>query len=170
MSSSLPEAFAPLIAGLYNAFADVPPPPVEAFCSHCLSQTEIDGLCGQAVAGLEAELGRSLLWDLSHHDEAAARYFLPRLLELLQADRIDELYPGHVCESLARLHLDAWSPLQRRALKAFMQAREDHIRAETAAQLRALYGDDPEQGIEAALAEQDSDRIKAWEALRGRLG
>jgi hypothetical protein len=89
------------------------------FCGLCYTAEEIDYITNTPVADIDADHGRTLLWETADHWENADvyRHYLPRLLELVGPPWfLDDIYPRHLFETLIALGFRQWPEAERKAV------------------------------------------------------
>jgi hypothetical protein len=112
-----------MIERLYQAFA----PYTNAgsdFCGHCYSPEDTARITRTPVREIEAEIGRTLLWETADHWESADvyRHYLPRLLQLLGPPwLIEDIYPIHLFETLLALDFHRWPSHERKAVLDYLE-------------------------------------------------
>ncbi|MFI6266597.1 hypothetical protein [Micromonospora sp. NPDC051006] len=120
MSTGLDRA----VGQLYAAFGRHPRPTRMAHCQHCVHPDEVVALLGAPLRALAARqlcryAGKAVTtWG----DLADLRYFLPRLLELLAAGRLDDpLVPGKLLRTIGE-HWRSWPTDEQQAIEAYLDA------------------------------------------------
>ncbi|MER7891524.1 hypothetical protein ABTX15_17025 [Micromonospora sp. NPDC094482] len=120
MSTGLDRA----VGQLYAAFGRHPRPTRTAHCPHCVRPDEVAALLGAPLRALTAEqlcryAGKAgTTWG----DLADLRYFLPRLLELLAAGRLDDpLVPDKLLSTVGE-HWRSWPTDEQQAIEAYLDA------------------------------------------------
>jgi hypothetical protein len=100
------------------------------FCTYCYSKEEIARITSTPVRLLSPEDTRRLMWESSGHwDSADAfRHFLPRVLEAMGPPlRVEDLFPGHLAETLAGLGFRAWPVAEQWAVRAHLDRLEPFL-------------------------------------------
>jgi hypothetical protein len=112
-----------MVERLYEAFALYTSAGSD-FCGHCYSPEDIARITRTPVRELEAETGRTLLWETADHWESADvyRHYLPRLLQLLGPPwRLEDIYPTHLFETLLALDFYRWPAREQKAVVDYLE-------------------------------------------------
>lgn len=101
--------------------------PMNDSCTFCYDQEEIEYYQTQPVQEIEVSRARKLLWETGDHWESSEvfRYYLPRILEILFPPyKEEELYPGHLLETLKYHQFKLWAKPERELVESvFAEAK-----------------------------------------------
>jgi hypothetical protein len=100
------------------------------FCGLCYTPEETERITRTPVLLLDAEDGRTLLWEAADHWENAEvyRHYLPRILDLLGPPwLVEDLFPLHLFETLITLGFRQWPPDEREAILEYLDCLRPDI-------------------------------------------
>ena len=113
-----------LIEDLYRVFE----PYVDdgtALCPYCYGQEELDRIMRTGLEELPEDDCRTLLWEAAGHLEGseAYRHYLPRVLESIGPPMyVEDIYPGHLFETLEAFGFSRWNRGERDAVIGYLKA------------------------------------------------
>jgi hypothetical protein len=118
-----------LIDALYRAFAAYARPERAMGCTHCWSADEMAAVRDTPLRDLDGDLAERLLWETADHwqDTPAYKHYLPRLLELLVA--VEDVYPGHVLETMRALDFPVWPAAEQDAVRSYLDTLDESLEA-----------------------------------------
>ena len=93
------------------------------FCTFCYSEDEIRTITNTPVRNISNELGGKLLRETGNHwpSSEVYRHYLPRILEVMAPPIYEEdLYPGHLFETLKYHRFSQWPEHEIRLVKKFL--------------------------------------------------
>ncbi len=128
MAPRTPTDLSELGRALHDVFARYSDPGT-SFCGYCYTTDEMRRITASSIPALSPDDARTLLWECWDHWESADvyRHYLPRILEVLGPPDLEEdLYAGHVLETLASLGFQDWPEAERHAVLDFLEAVGPH--------------------------------------------
>ena len=113
---------------LYTVFSTYGPG--NDFCGFCYTEDEIERITQTPIRELSVELSRKLLWETRNHwqNSEVYRHYLPRMLELMAPPISEEdLYPGHLFETMRYLKIGTWPEYERNVIGDFLSAVSPYL-------------------------------------------
>lgn len=121
------ETISAALERVYRTFSRYGRPEKLTLCSFCYEPAEVELYRRTPLREIPADPTRRLLWETGDHWDNVETYkhYLPRLLEgLAPPMALDDLYPGHIFETLRHHGFADWSEAERSAVAQFVDALE----------------------------------------------
>jgi hypothetical protein len=117
------DSFDEIIDDLYATLARYTEPGM-SFCSYCYSDSMLQRIRLTPLRQLSPDDARTLLWESWDHWESQDiyRHYLPRMLQILGSPFWEEdLYMGHVFETMLSLGVAGWPADERLAITTYLR-------------------------------------------------